>query len=131
MAQSDGLVEFNPAGSLFTPGCKPSQERRVLVSGEVRKALRLLGLRERLIFRMAVFDGMPPGEVFAIQLGRIYDGNVDSPKGRKGKNTSQTVALSQGTLADLDIWRRLLQDQADDTYLFPPETGTTPLRPNE
>jgi integrase len=141
MAQSDGLVEYNPAGALFTPACRPSPEKRVLVGSEVRMALRLLGLRERLIFRMAVFDGMRPGEIFAIQLGRIdetsvridrriYDGNVDSPKGRKGKNTSRTVALSQGTLADLDIWRRLLQDQADDAYLFPSETGTTPLRPN-
>ena len=140
-AMSDGLVDSNPAGALFTPACKPSPEKRVLVGSEVRMALRLLGLRERLIFRMAVFDGMRPGEIFAIQLGRIdetsvridrriYDGNVDSPTGRKGKNTSRTVALSQGTLADLDIWRRLLQDHADDAYLFPSETGTTPLRPN-
>jgi integrase len=141
MAQSDGLVDVNPAGALFTPPCKPSPERRVLGGGEVRMALRLLDLRERLIFRMAVFDGMRPGEIFAIQLGRIdetcvridrrvYEGNIDSPKGRKGKNTSRTVALSLGTLADLEIWKRLLQDQADDAYLFPSETGTTPLRPN-
>lgn len=141
LAESDGLVEFNPAGALFTPACKPSPEKRVLGSGEVRMALRLLDIRERLIFRMAVFDGMRPGEIFAIQLGRIYDssvridrriyeGDIDSPKGRKGKNTSRIVALSLGSLADLEIWKRLLQDQADDAYLFPSETGRTPLRPN-
>lgn len=64
---------------------------------EVRTALAVLDLRERLIFRMAVFDGMRPGEIFAVQIGkvgshsvvidqRLYGStDIDTPKGRKGK----------------------------------------------
>jgi hypothetical protein len=33
---------------------------------EIRVALGVLGPRERLISRMAVFDGMRPGEILAI-----------------------------------------------------------------
>jgi integrase len=141
MAQSDGLVEFNPAAMLFTPACKPSPEKRVMSGEEVMLALTLLDLRERLIFRMAVFDGMRPGEIFAIQLGkiganfvlidqRLYGSNIDTPKGRKGKNTTRTVALSQGTMADIEVWKTFLQCQDAKAYLFPSETGVTPLRPN-
>jgi hypothetical protein len=59
---------------------------------------------------MAVFDGMRPGEIFEVRLGkisgnallidkRIYRGKMDTPKGRKGKKTSRTIALSSGTVA--------------------------------
>jgi integrase len=141
MAQSDGVVEFNPAAALFTPACKPSPEKRVMSGEEVMLALTLLDLRERLIFRMAVFDGMRPGEIFAIQLGkiganfvlinqRLYGSNFDMPKGRKGKNTARTVALSQGTMTDIEVWKTFLQHQDAKAYLFPSETGVTPLRPN-
>lgn len=74
---------------------------------EVRVALGVFEARERLIFRMAVFDGMRPGEILAIRIGifyhsvfiehRVYLGNIDTPKGRKGKRTSRTVALSRNS----------------------------------
>lgn len=141
MAQSDGLVDFNPAGALFIPACKTSGERRVMEKEEVRQALGILDLRERLIFRMAVFDGMRPGEIFAITLGkvaansvlidqRVYGGTLDTPKGRKGKRTSRVVALSPGTVTDFKLWKSFLGDTSDEAYLFPSEAGCTPLRPN-
>ena len=43
---------------------------------EVRNALSVLDLRERLIFRMAVFDGMRPGEIFAVQVGKVRSNSV-------------------------------------------------------
>lgn len=60
------------------------------------------------IFRMAVFDGMRPGEILAVRLGRIslysilidrrvYKGDVDSPKGRKVKRSTCCVARLPGT----------------------------------
>jgi integrase len=52
------------------------------------------------------------------------------PKGRKGKNTSRTVALAPGTIADLNLWKTFLGDPSPGAYLFVSETGTTPLRPN-
>ncbi len=106
MAASDGVVEFNPAQALFIPACKPSPERRAMNKDEVLTALNVLDIRERLAVRMGAFDGMRPGEIYAIQLGKIREcsvlvdqrlygsRNIDTPKGRKGKNTSRTVALA-------------------------------------
>ena len=92
---------------------------RVLTKDDVRQALSILDVRERLVFRMAVFNGMRPGEIFAIQLGklssnslvvdqRIYGSHLDTPKGRKGRRTERLVALSPGTVRDLGLWRKFL-----------------------
>lgn len=137
-AMSDGLIESNPAAALFTPPCKAEAEKLVMLPEQIRCALGVFDTRERLIFRMAVFDGMRPGEILAIRLGnifrdsvlinqRVYKGDIDTPKGRKGKRTSRTVALSPGTLAELDVWRMLLLDHSPKAYLFPSERKT-PLR---
>lgn len=141
MAKSDGLVEFNPAEALYASEGTNSGEKRHMSAEQVKLAIQALDLEGRLIFRMAVFDGMRPGELFAIRLGRIgtnhvlidqrvYAGKFDSPKGRKGKNTARTVALSPGTIEDIAIWRKYLTNQDEDSFLFPSETGVTPLRPN-
>jgi integrase len=108
---------------------------------QVRLALAVLGLRDRLIFRLAVFDGMRPGEVLAIRLGnvsgssllvdqRVYKGMFDTPKGRKGKKTSRMIALSRGTVVDLELWRASLPNQEPDALLFQSEAGTALWRDN-
>lgn len=141
MAMSDGLLDHNPAATLFVPECKPEADKRVMSPEEIRLALSLFDLRDRLIFRMAVFDGMRPGEILAVRLGkisgnsiiidqRVYKGSFDSPKGRKGKKTSRTVGLSSGTVADLELWRSMLPDQEPDALLFQSETGTALWRDN-
>jgi integrase len=61
---------------------------------------------------------------------RIYGGNLDTPKGRKGKDTARTVALSPGTMSDVVLWRTFLPADDPECFLFPSETGSTPLRPN-
>jgi integrase len=79
---------------------------------------------------MAVFDGMRPGEICAIRFDRlsdnsvridqrIYAGNLDTPKGRKGKHTARVVALSPGTMADLALWTTFLGASTPDAFLFP------------
>jgi integrase len=141
MAVSDGCVEHNPAAGLFTPACKPEKEKKVMSKEQVRLALSVLDLRERIIFRMAVFDGMRPGEILAIRLGnigssgvnidqRVYRGNLDTPKGRKGKRTAREVALSPGTLAELRAWKHDLKDQSSGGLLFPSERDTPLSRDN-
>jgi integrase len=137
-AQSDGLIDCNPAAALFTPACKPEGHKRVMTPAEIRIALGALDPRERLMFRMAVFDGMRPGEILAVRVGnisdhsifvdkRVYKGDIDTPKGRKGKRTARTVALSPGTVAELRAWRMMLSKEIPDGYLFPSERNT-PLR---
>jgi hypothetical protein len=59
---------------------------------------------------------------------RVYNGKLDTPKGRKGKNTSRHVALSPGTMDDVKAWRSFLSDRSPEAFLFPSETGRTPLR---
>jgi retron-type reverse transcriptase/uncharacterized small protein (DUF1192 family) len=140
-AMSDGLIESNPAAGLFTPSCKEPGEKLCLSKAEIRLALSELDLRERLIFRLGVLGGMRPGEILAIRLGnirkdsilidqRVYKGNIDTPKGRKGKRTSRTMALSAGTLADVAEWRPSLLDQSPEAYLFPSERQTPMSKDN-
>ena len=134
-AMSDGLIESNPAAGLFTPPCKESGEKHSMAAVDILLALRELDQRERLIFRLAVFGGMRPGEILAIRLGnvredsilidkRVYKGDLDTPKGRKGKRTSRTVALPAEALAELAEWRSMLLDQSPEAYLFPSERNT-------
>lgn len=138
LAQCDGVVPSNPADGLHTPPCRAEAEKRVLNAEQILLALSVLDQRERLIFRMAVFDGMRPGEIFAVRLGkigqssvlvdqRVYKGDLDTPKGRKGKRTSRIVGLAPGTIAGLAEWRKLLPNQAPEAWLFPSEKQT-PLR---
>jgi integrase len=134
-AMSDGLIESNPAAGLFTPPCKEPGEKFCMSAADILLALSELDLRERLIFRLAVFGGLRPGEILAIRLGnvredsilidkRVYKGDIDTPKGRKGKRTSRTVALPAEALAELAEWRSLLLDQSPEAYLFPSERNT-------
>jgi integrase len=108
---------------------------------QILLALNALDLRERILFRMSVFDGMRPGELLAIRLAnvhkdsvfinqRVYKGDLDTPKGRKGKRSSRTVALSPGTLEDLAVWLPRLLDHSPEAYLFPSERGTPLSRDN-
>lgn len=76
MALSDGIVPFNPAAALFTPACKPEGEKRVLIPAEIRRALGVFDLRERLIFRSAIFEGLRPGEVQALRLGNVFEDHL-------------------------------------------------------
>jgi integrase len=141
LAQADGIVVHNPAGKLSVSEAKASGEKLVMSPQQIRLALDVLGLRDRLIFRLAVFDGMRPGEILAIRLGnisgnsllidqRVYKGTFDSPKGRKGKKTSRIIGLSSGTVSDLEMWRASLLNQEPDALLFESEAGTAMWRDN-
>ncbi|MGH9618199.1 MAG: tyrosine-type recombinase/integrase, partial [Bryobacteraceae bacterium] len=141
MAASDGIVPFNPAASLFTSACTPEREKRVLTPAQVRQALAVFDGRERLIFRLAIFEGLRPGEILALRLGcvfddhlaverRVYKGKLDTPKGRKGRRTARKVALSTGTAMEISLWRSTLLNAAPDAYLFPSERNTPLSRDN-
>lgn len=141
MAQSDGIVSHNPAAALYIPACKPSPAKLVMSPEDVRTAIGVLDLRARVIFRLGVFSGLRPSEIFAIRLGkimpnavvideRIYQGKLDFPKGRKGKNTARTIGLPPGTTSEIALWINFLQVTSPEAYLFPSETGSSPLRPD-
>jgi integrase len=137
MAKSDGLTVggVNPAEELVTPKCKPAGEKRTITADSIRKAEMVLDIRERLIFHLAVYHGMRPGEIVGLQLAdiredvvhverRIYRGVVDSPKSWKER---RAIPLMERTARLLEEWRELLVDQRTAAWLFPSETGTTPV----
>ncbi len=65
-------MDRNPAVSLFTPpDCKPSRERRILTPGQAAILVDCLDLREKIIARLATWEGMRPGEILALQISDL------------------------------------------------------------
>jgi len=70
----------------------------VLSAKQVQQILLVLDIREQLIVRLALFSGMRPGEILALQwkhvaedhvevVHRLYRGKLDSPKTERSKRT--------------------------------------------
>jgi integrase len=135
LAMGDGLITVDPTLGLSTPRCaKAAGEKRVMSGSDVQRALRVLPIRERLIFRLATIEGMRPGEILGLQLQdmgeqsvkvarRVYEGDVDSPK----TGRSRVVGLSPATASLLAEWRGLLRDQRPEAWLFQSENLSSPL----
>lgn len=136
MAVNDGLIARNPAELLHTPqGAR--RERRVLTIEQARWMLSTLGLRERLIVKLAGVCGMRPGEIVGLQWNDltteglritrgIYRGVIQTPKTH---HSVRTVAISTTIRQDLETWRTIAP-QNTDGWMFPSETGKTPLWAN-
>jgi integrase len=79
---------------------------------------------------------MRPGEIFALGRGgvratcaevkeRLYRGDIDTPKTDK---SVRFVALSEGLSRDLELWLGQLPNHESDSWLFPSEKTTKPIR---
>lgn len=113
LAISEGLVERNPAISLFTPrNHKKGRQKLVLTPPQIIKMLQALDLRERLIARLAILEGMRPSEILGLQRQdldvdsvwvrrRVFKSNVDTPKNER---SARRVALSNRTARLLTDW---------------------------
>lgn len=136
LALSEGVVDRNPATSLFTPRqFKPGRGRKVLTPEQFQTMLTAFDLRERIIARLATWEGMRPGEILALQVGdldsdcvwvrrRLYRANLDIPKNER---SARQVALTCGTKLLLQWWVEASFLTREDAWLFPSEKGT-PLR---
>lgn len=101
--------------------------------------LEALKLRERLVARFAIFEGMRPSEILGLQRQdldvdsvwvrrRIFKSNItDTPKTSR---SARRVALSTGTRDLLLAWVDDLVSTDDDAWLFPAATLSTPVRLN-
>src|ERR1044071_5406866 len=68
LALSDGVVLANPAAELRIPRkCQPGRQVRPLTEEEVIAYLETFELREKLISRLAIFDGLRPGEILTLR----------------------------------------------------------------
>jgi integrase len=136
MAVAEGLVSRNPAELLFVPRQCQKPTVRTMTIDEVNLAIGALDLRERLIFKLAVFAGLRPGEILGLRHGRItedtvdiqeriYRGQSDTPKTEKSK---RLVPLLATIRQDLQDWRAACPAPAGaDSWLFPSENVRTPL----
>jgi integrase len=134
LAIEEGLIDRNPAKSLYTPNTVAQASKRVITEGEVTKCLLVLDLRERLIARLAIFTGIRPGEIFGLKwehvkgdsaeiVQRVYKGKLDSPKTRR---SVRTAAFTPKVIAEIEAWRRVSVDSANG-WVFPSERMTTPV----
>jgi integrase len=134
LATQDRLLTHNPGELLFTPRRLATTARQVLCPEQIQAILQVLDLREQLIVRLALFSGMRPGEILALQwkhvaldhvavVQRLYRGQLDRPKSERSQ---RTVALSSTTRALIQRWRQ--QTSADpDAWVFPSARTTIPL----
>ena len=135
LAVQDRMITHSPAEMLFTPRTTPSPSRQVLTPQQVQIILSVLDLREQLIVQLALFSGMRPGEILALQwkhvaedhldvVHRLYRGKLDRPKSERSK---RKVALSLGTRRLIQQWRQHEAPSNLDAWMFPSANADTPL----
>jgi integrase len=135
LAVQDRLLGSNPTEMLFTPRTVSRPSRRILSPAQVQQILSVLGLREQLIVRLALFSGMRPGEILALQwkhvaddhvevAQRLYRGKLDRPKSER---STRNVAISSATRDRIREWRQQSGSTDPDTWVFPSAKRTTPL----
>lgn len=137
LAMSEGVVDRNPATALFTPRQhRKGVTKRVLTPQQIGQMMELFEIRERLMTRLAIFEGMRPGEILALQRGDVdvdsvwvrrgtYKGIIDTPKTLR---SIRQVALSLETGQLLTAWIEGLASIREDAWLFPAVTLDSPMR---
>jgi integrase len=136
LALSDGCIAKNPAAELIIPkNCQAGREMRPLTEEEVNRYLEVFDLREKLIARLAIFEGMRPGEILALRwksvtgedtirvAERVYKRVLNTPKNGK----TREGAISDGTLELFKEWAGLAEDPSPDGFVFPSEKVATTL----
>lgn len=139
LAKADRLIGESPAEALAVAErmCKESRQLRSLTETQAAELLAALAVRERLVCRLGIFEGLRSGEIFALQWWdqngralqirrRVYRGQVEETT-KSGK--PRTVALSAGTVALLAQWRLESEPATDKAWLFPSAIGKLPLQP--
>ena len=107
----------------------------MLTAEQVQQVLQVLGPREQLVVRFAIFSGMRPGEIIGLQWKhvhddhvdieqRIYRGKIDRPKTTRSK---RQAAISPDTQATLKLWREQTFSGDPESWLFPSDALTTPV----
>jgi integrase len=136
LAVAEKIISTNPATSLYTPKSAKKGPCPSMTTGEVENALGAVDVREKLVLHLAIFSGLRPGEMLAIQRGnvasdgsnveiekRVYRGKLDNPKNGKHR----TVAVPSRTAALLVEWLRTAVDPEPDAWVFASENRKAPL----
>jgi integrase len=74
LAMSDGRMLNNPAAELrISRKCQPGRDLCPLAEEEVNQYPEVFDLREKLIARLAIFEGLCPGEILALRWKSVAD----------------------------------------------------------
>ena len=132
MAVAERLIPTNPAESLYCPKMPSPAVKPAMTATEVRTAIEALQPRERTILQLAVFAGMRPGELLALQRRdivangtvaeirrRVYRGKFDVPKNGKFRD----AAIPPDTAARLTEWMDVAVGRNLDAFIFCGATG--------
>ena len=132
MAVSEQVITANPTASLYTPKAAKRNEGHAMSAEQVELAIGTVEDREKVILRLAVFAGMRPGELLAIQREhvsadasviqirqRVYRGKFASPK----NGLVRTVAVPPSTATLLRQWMENAVEPKPESFLFAGETG--------
>jgi integrase len=135
LAVQDRVLSSNPADLLFTPRTVARPSRLVLSPDQIRAILNVLDLRGQLLIQLALFSGMRPGEILALQwkhvaddhvdvVHRLYRGKLDRPKTER---STRKVALSASTRQLMKQWREERDPAETESWVFPSLHPSTPL----
>ena len=132
MAVSERVISVNPTTALYTPKTAKRSVSQTMSAEQVELALGVLEYREQVILQLAVFAGMRPGELLAIQRKhvkpdasvieirwRVYRGKFAAPK----NGLVRTIAVPPDTASQLHRWMEMAVDQNPDVCVFAGETG--------
>jgi integrase len=137
LAVAEDVISRNPvylssSMLLFVPReCTPPK-RPMMNEKDVKQAIDVLDLRERVVVKLAVIAGMRVSEIFGLRRGRVKDGyveirervckrDIDSPKTAKAV---RRAALPPGLQQDLRQWLSSSPETGAEGWLFPSEKLT-------
>ena len=137
LAQQDGITINNPADTLFVARTDRTSCGKYWTRNKYKRSWARWACREQVVVRLAVFSGMRPGEILALQWKHVHDdhvlveqrtykGHIDTPKTARGK---REVAISPQTHVALDEWKRDCPKSDNlEAWVFPSESEKTPMR---
>jgi len=136
LAVAEKVLTTNPAKELYTPSTAKKGACPVMTASDVEKALGAVEFREKVILHLAIFSGLRPGEMLAIQRRnvspdgrsveieqRVYRGDLDVPKNGK----TRTAAVPPRAAALLLAWLDAAVDPEPTAWVFASENRETPL----
>jgi integrase len=136
LAAAEGYIVRDPTPALFTPKEAKVGVKRVMNRKEAQQHINALPLRERVIDHLALFAGMRPGEILALQRRhvaedcseiiieqRLYRGDIDDPKTALSK---RKVGIPSQTATVLKEWMELIPT-SPDSWVFASENAKKPL----
>lgn len=136
LALAEGFAQRDPTAALYTPREAAVAQTRAMTVKEVETYLAVLDVRERVIVHLAMFTGMRPGEILALQHKhisadcrqvvieqRLYRGDIDTPKTNSSR---RVVAVPPKTSQLLTEWMDLV-DRSPRAWVFASENPEKPL----